>query len=291
MRKRTVALVTLVAALAAAPAIALGGPASNSQTYTDTTGEDPAGVDVSTVAVSNDDAGLITFQVDVTNRPALTADMLFQVYMDTKPGAGDPDSFGADYVLQLTQGGVALFEWNGSNYPAASSQASVAYTYGAGGPTLRVAAAALGKPATVNFVVVAVSGVAEDANGNADYTNAHGDLAPNFGTYAYDVKTTLVLTVVRVTTSPKPARAGKSFSAAFAVTRNDTGGPVPQGTVACTARVAGAALPVKARRLANGVAACSWVLPRNARGKTVRGAVTLTVEGTRVSRSFAAPIS
>jgi hypothetical protein len=291
MRKRTAVLAALVAALAAAPAIALGGASSNSQTFTDQTGEDPAGVDIASVAVSNDDAGLISFQVNVTNRPALTADMLFQVYIDTVPGVGDAQNFGADYVLQLLPGGIALFQWNGSEFPAAASQSSVSYTYAAGGPTMRVGAADLGKPTSVNIVVFAVSGIGEAANGDPDYTNAHGDLAPNFGTYTYEVKTTLTLKVVRVTTSPRPARAGKAFSAALAATRNDTGGPVPQGTVACTARIDGKTVPVKARRVTNGVAACSWTLPKTAAGRTIRGTITLSVEGARVTRSFSARVS
>ena len=288
---RTAALVALVAALSIAPAVALGGPSSNSQTYPDTTGEDPAGVDVSSVAVSNDDAGLITFQINVTNRPALTADLLYQVYSDSTSG-GDPDSYGADHVLQLTTAGVALFTWDGTNFPFASSQAGVASAYTSAGPVVRVSAAALGKPKSINFVVIAVSGVTEDASGNPDYSNAHGDLAPNFGVYTgYEVRATLTLTVVRATTSPKPARAGKPFSAAVAVTRNDTGGPLSAGSVACVARVGTATLPVRARRVANGVAACSWTLPGNARGKQVRGTITVTADGSRVTRSFSARVT
>jgi hypothetical protein len=289
---RTAALVALVLGLTVAPAVALGGAASNSQSYSDATGEDPAGIDISSIAVSNDDAGLITFQVNVTNRPALTPDLLFQLYIDTTSSGGDPESFGADYVLQLTTAGTALFKWDGSNFPFASSQAGVASAYASAGPTLRVSAAALGKPTTINFVAVAVSGVAEDANGDPDYSNAHGDLAPNFGLYTgYEVRTTLALAVVRATTSPKPARAGRPFSVGLAITRNDTGGPVETGSVACTARVGTAAIPVRARRVANGVAACSWTLPANARGKIVRGTITVTVEGTRVTRSFSARVS
>jgi hypothetical protein len=292
MRTRIAALVTLVAALVVAPAIALGGAAANSQTFPDTTGEDPAGPDVSSVVVSNDDAGLVTFQVNVTNRPTLTGDMLYQLYIDTQPGVGDTESFGADYVLQLLPSGVALFKWDGTNYPIAPSQTGVGYVYASGGPTLRVSATALGKPATFGFVVVAVSGVGEDASGNPDYSNAHGDLAPNFGIYTgYQVRTTLALRVVRATTSPKPARAGGPFSAALAVTRNDTGGPVSSGTVVCTARVGSVSVPARSRRVANGVAACTWTLPRNAGGKVIRGTITVTVEGTRVTRSFSARIA
>ena len=87
-------------ALAVVAAIALGASAavaSNAQTFTDSTGEDPAAPDITSVAVSNDDTGLVTFQVNVANRPALTPDMLFLVFVDSIPGEGDSESFGADY--------------------------------------------------------------------------------------------------------------------------------------------------------------------------------------------------
>jgi hypothetical protein len=292
MGTRPAALLALAAVLAALPAIALGGTASNSQTYPDAVGDNADGIDVSAVVVSNDDAGLLSFRIDVTNRPALTPDLLFQVYVDSRPGAGDAESFGADHVLQLTSGGVALFTWDGTNYPVAASQAGVAYSWASGGPTLRVSAAALGKPATINVVVVAVSGVTEDAAGNADYSGAHGDLAPNFGLYTgYEIRATLKLTVARTTTSPRPARAGKPFSVGLAVTRNDTGGPISSGQVTCTARVGARAVPVQARRVRNGVAACSWRLPAGAQGSVVRGTIVVAVDGVRVSRTFSARIT
>ena len=44
--------------------------------------------------VSNDDAGLITFQVNISNRPAFTDDMFLLIFMDTdqNTATGDPDS-------------------------------------------------------------------------------------------------------------------------------------------------------------------------------------------------------
>jgi hypothetical protein len=292
VRRRTIVLAVALTALVLTPTLAFGGlagVASNAQTYPDTTGEDAAAPDVTSIAVANDDAGAMSFQINVSNRPALTADMLFLIYIDSIPGAGDGQSLGADYVLQLIPAGVALFKWNGSDYPFEPSSASFAYT--TGGPTIRVSATDLGKPKTINFFVLAVSGITEDANGDPVFTDADADFAPNFGTYAYEVKTTLVLSVVNVTTSPRPARAGKAFSAALAVTRNDTSGLVLEGTVACRAKIGSVTVPVKARRLANGVAACSWTLPKNAKGKMIRGTVTLTVDGTKVTRPFSAKIT
>ena len=293
--RRTVVL-TLLAALVVVPAVAVAGSSvagANSQTFPDSTGEDPAGPDVTSVAVSNDDGGQITFRINISNRPALTPDMVLLLYIDSVQGAGDTESFGADYALQLIPAGVGLFQWNGSDYLAAPSQASVSSSYATTGATLQVSKADIGNPKAINFVVFAISGLTEDSNGDTDFTNSHADLAPDRGrgTYSYQVLTTFSLNAVGFTTTPKPPRAGKSFSVGLAVTQSDTKSFVQQGQIACRATIGGQAVPLKARRLVNGVAVCVWPIPKTATGKTVRGVIALTVEGARVKKSFSARIS
>ena len=105
MRSRLAILLALSALLVGVPA-ALGGSShatANSQTFNDSVGEDPNAPDITSIAVSNDDAGLITFQVNISNRPALTPDMLLLMFLDTDNNAatGDPDSLGADYAIDL----------------------------------------------------------------------------------------------------------------------------------------------------------------------------------------------
>ena len=57
------------------------------------------------------------------------------------------------------------------------------------------------------------------------------------------------------TTSPKPAKHGKSLIAGLAVNESDTGGPVQAGTVACTATIALKHVTTSAHGLKNGIAA------------------------------------
>ncbi len=294
--RRTVVLTLLLAALVVVPAVAVAGSSvadANSQTFSDSTGEDPAGPDVTSVVVSNDDGGQITFRINISNRPALTADMVLLLYIDSVQGAGDPDSFGADYALQLITAGAGLFQWNGSDYLTAPSQASVSSSYATTGATVHVAKADLGNPKAINFVLLVISGVTEDSSGNTDVTNAHTDIAPDRGrgTYSYRVLTTFSLKAVGFTTTPKPPRAGRSFSVGLAATQSDTGSFVQQGQIACSATIGGQAVPVKARRLVNGVAVCVWPIPRTGKGQTVRGTIALTVEGAQVKKSFSARIS
>jgi len=254
---------------------------ANSQTFTDSTGEDPLAPDITTITVSNDDAGMVTFKINISNRPALTSDMLMLLFLDTdqKATTGDTSSFGAEYAIQLIPGAVDLFKWNGSDYVGAPSQTSVTFSYDATGATIHVSAAELGGTKGFNFAL------------DPDFSKAHDDFAPDIGhgVFPYQVLTKLTLNVKAFTTGPKPAKAGKKFSASLAANESDTGGPVQAGAVACSATVGGKHLTATAHRVANGIATCSWLVPRNSKG-TLKGTVSLTVKGTTVSRPFAVKV-
>jgi hypothetical protein len=291
-------MLVLGVALVAMPAVALGGDArhdKNSVTFPDSIGEDPNAPDITSVAVSNDDAGLITFQINISNRPALTQDMFLLIFLDAdqKATTGDPQSNGADYVIELDPGSVGLFQWNGTTFVPAAAQASLTYAYGPTGATIRISAADLGKTKGLNFAALAFSGYAVDAAGNADTTNLKRDAAPDpgHGLFSYQVLTKLVLTVTAFTTAPKPAKAGRPFTASLAATENDTAGPVQAGTVGCAASIAGVRLVVVTHAVRNGVAVCVWRIPATAKGRIVRGLITLTLRGTHVTRGFSARVT
>jgi hypothetical protein len=299
MRVRTLLLLGLATLVVAVPT-ALGGSshrASNSTSFPDSTGEDAAAPDITSVNVSNDDAGMITFQVLISNRPAFTDDMFLLIFMDTDQNAstGDPDFLGADYAIQMVPGAADLFQWQTSanNYVRATSQASLTFSYAATGATLRISAADLGKTKAVKFAVLVISGLAVTATGDLDATNAHRDLAPDpgHGFNTYQVLTKLVLTVTAFTTSPKPAKAGRAFSVSMAVKENDTNGPVASGTVLCAASLAGKRIVASSHVVANGIATCVFKIPRTAKGRIIRGTIAVLVQGAQVSRPFSARIT
>ena len=293
MRSRLAILLGLATLLVGVPA-ALGGSShttANSQTFNDSVGEDASAPDITSVAVSNDDAGLITFQVNISNRPALTPDMYMLIFLDTDRNAstGATDFLGSEYAIELDPGAVTLFQWNGTDFTQASSQASLTYAY-SNGATIRVSAAELGRTKVINFGVVAVSGLTFDASGNPVFDNEHRDLAPDagHGFFSYQVLTKLVLTVTAFTTSPKPAKAGRTFSVSLAATENDTKGPVRSGTVICPATLAGKRVVAVRHVVANGIATCVWQIPKTAKGRIMRGSITLTLQGAHVTRPFTA---
>lgn len=300
LKTKRIALALTLIAVAVAPAIALGSSArsaTNSTTFPDSVGEDALAPDITNTIVSNDDAGNITLQIAVSNRPALTADMAMAIFLDTDQSSatGDPQGLipGTDYLIQLLPGQVDLFQWNGSDYVSAPSQASLTFSYDATGPIIRVSAADLGKAKVLNFALVVLSGITTDAQGNLDFTNAHRDFAPDFGhgAFTYQVLTKLTLAVTAFTTSPKPVKAGKPFSVGLAATESDTAGPVAQGHVTCVAKIAGKRVAVKSSRIVNGIAVCVWTIPKTAKGKRIQGSITLIVQDAQLSRSFSLKVT
>lgn len=292
--------VVLSAVLVALPAAAWGGAAkvsANSQTFADSVGEDPNAPDITSVAVSNDDAGAIAFKINISNRPALTSDMDVQMIFDTdnNTATGDPTAFGADYLIDLSGGQVGLYKYTTatSDYRFAGSQASLTFSYDATGAAIRISAADLGGTKVLRFAAYAASGIVLDASGNPDFTNAKFDLAPDpgHGLYTYQVLTKLTLSVEAFVYAPKPAKQGKNFVAGFSATESDTAGPVTKGTVACTATAGLKHLVALTHAVKNGVVACIWHVPLKSKGKMLRGTVTLTVQGTTVKRSFAVKIT
>ncbi len=182
-------LITTAAAVLAAGAVAASAsvmrPAGNSATFHDSVGEDPLAPDITTVTVSNDDAGLLTFRIKIANRPKLTGHMDIRVELDTdlnpNNGCGSRCD-GVDMNLDLIPGSVAVGRWRGSKWSySGKSPASLVYSYAGGTATIKVKASDL-KLTKFNFWILADS--------NSSDPNSHVDDAPdaNHGTWSYQVK-------------------------------------------------------------------------------------------------------
>ena len=296
MKARLLVIALLGAALIALPTAALGSAShstTNAKSFPDSTGEDANAPDITGIDVSNDDSGMVTFKINMPNRPALTSDMLVLVFLDTdqNPQTGDPQSFGADYLIDLESAGVFLLKWNGTTFDTAPSSTTVTFSYDASGPTIHVGVQDLNGSKGVNFGVDAISGIATDAQGAPDFTNSHDDLAPDpgHGFFNYAILTKLTLKQTAFTYTPKPAKSGAALTATLAATESDTAGPVKNGTIACVATIKGVRLRAT-HSLANGVASCFWKLAKTSKGKTLVGKISITVKGTTISKSFTTKI-
>ncbi len=300
--------VTVVACIAV-PAVAVGAQtplgtssptvaAANSATFQDSTGEDPLAPDITSIVVSNNDAGIITFRINVPNKPQLGRDMATVLFVDSDQNAstGDPDSLGADYVIQLLLGEAVLFRWDGTDFsarPGDPPQGSLAYTW-AGGATLTISSVELGNTKRLNFSTIVLSGiVVDETTGDLDFANAKRDFAPGglTGFYPYEVKIGKPTLLVRrfAPTPAKPA-AGKSFSLRLQAARSDTGALLQGGRVTCVGRVGSAALRARSGGFVGREAVCTWGIPARAKGKTFRGSVTIVFEGLRATRTFSGRI-
>jgi hypothetical protein len=290
------AIAVAVVALPAAASGALSGPAApaaNSTTYQDSVGEDPAAPDITTIVASNDDAGTITFRINVPNRQQLTQDLvtILDIDSDANQATGDPDNFGADFILQYILGEAILFKWNGSDYALSATQSSLTSSWSSG-PTFKINASDLNNTRRFAFDALVVSGVVFDQNtGAIDCSNCKRDFSPLIGLYPYELQITKPTLVVK-SMKPTPAKpvAGRPFTLRLVAARSDTGAAVQNGRVTCVGRLGSARLKAQVQRVQGGAATCTWNLPATAKGKTFRGSVSVAFEGLKASQSYAGKV-
>lgn len=284
------ALALLPAAASGAPA-APAAPAANSVTYQDSTGENPDAPDITTIVVSNNDAGLITFRINVPNRPTFTRDMLIALEVDTdnNPQTGNED--GADYAIELVLGEAFLYRWDGTSFtrrPGDPPFTSLRFSY-RGGVSITISRAELGNTSRFRFSVVVISGATfDEETGEIDLSTAVADFAPAIGAglYSYEVKIAKpTLVVRRVVTVPVEVKAGQLLTLRMTVARSDTGATIKSGRVTCQGRAGGAALKATTAGVQGGAVVCVWQIPANAKGKTFSGRATVVFEGLRATGS------
>ena len=292
-----VALPTVASGALSSP-VAPQAQAANSMTYQDSSGENPAAPDITTLTVSNTDAGVIQFRVTIPNRAQLSQDMLLLLFVDSdaNPQTGDPTELGAEYVIEIFGGEAALFRWDGTNFTRRAGDppaTSLIFAY-QGGATVTITAAELGNTKKFGFSFIAVSGVTVDpATGDVDFTNAVADIAPaaGAGLYQYEVRITPPTLVVRsLRGTPRNPTAGRTFTLRLVAARSDTGAVVQNGRVTCVGRIGNARLRAQVQRVQGGAATCTWNLGPAAKGKRFRGSVAVAFEGLRASRSFSGKV-
>ena len=298
MRSKILLIAALGGLLVALPSAALGGAAQNDgeqRTYADSIGEDATAPDITSVVVSNDDAGMITFKVNISNRPALTADMSIQLVLDTDQlsTTGDPGVPGGDYLIELDPGSVGLFKWNGSDYAFATSQTSLTYAYDATGATIRISAADLGKTKGMNFQVFAASGI---ARGRKRQPGLHEcPRRPRARSWTRPLqlqgRDEAVAERARVHDVAEAGEERQELRRGPRRQRERHGRAGPGGNRhLCGDGLVQAHRPAgsRAQERDRGVrlAPCE-----DSKGKTIRGTVTVTVQGVKVTRSFTAKIT
>jgi hypothetical protein len=287
-----------IVASAGAGSSAVARSTANSKTYKNTAGRDARAPHITSITVSNTDAGLIRFNIRIPSRRQLSADMFMELWIDADQNTrtGSPNFAGVDYVIQLVQGEINLYHWDGTNFTRRlgdPSATTLDYSFRSGA-TISISAAELGNTRALRFLADAASGIVIDQDTGAfDDANAHVDVAPNAGggLYEYDVKMRPPkLQVKKLAATPSAPRAGGTFSLALSLARSDSHAAIRDGVVTCSGRAGGSTLTPTAAHFVRSAAVCSWRIPAGSAGKPFSGSVAVVFEGIRVARGVSARI-
>jgi hypothetical protein len=188
-------------------ALVLAGVAA-ADTFTDSTGEDPASADISTVTVTNDPAAkTIQFKVAIANMPTMEDGAAIAIYLDTDRDQTTGGSYGAESEFTFDNTGGELAIWDGAEFaPSAATDATSSYANGV--LSVQFLAADIGSPSGFNFVVETVRG--------SDPNNPSLDEAPDSGFWSYTLHTATspppptTTTPTSTSTTPTPTPPGKT---------------------------------------------------------------------------------
>ncbi len=267
MRRTIVTLLSLAALVAAGTVQAAPSPAE----FTDPTGDAGPGPDITRTVVSVDDAGLISFRIEIPNRPTLIDGQFVAVEIDADANADSGSSSGTEVIVLGGPGGFGLGRWNGSAFGDPVRPASLGFSYNAGIATLTINRSDLGLAGdTLRFW----AGTSDNTDDPANF-----DPAPEFGLYTYSLSEKPTIRSIVVPASALLPQPGKTVSARGIQLRLTNDEIVNPDTITCTLKVAGKTL----KPLAGG---CKWKIPATAAGKRGTLTVELTYESETVTQRY-----
>jgi hypothetical protein len=252
--------------------------ASARQTYDDAIEDVVSAPDICMFNLVTNDNRMVIVALHIHDRVELMPGDSYRVHFDTdaSEATGAPAEAGplagADFMVDVSGASPTLNRWDGATFAAVVPQPSMTRRWSEeyGGPMLTIPRNALGGPSRIRFVFSTAN--AEDR-----------DLAPDRGAWSYAV-TPFALTATNLRLGA--AHAGRRFTASMMVMRSDFETALDRGAIACRASAGRSKLSGRGR-FDRGRAACSWTIPRTARGKLVRGSISARFDGATASRSFA----
>ena len=230
------------------------------------------------MTVPADDAGMLTFKVDIANRPTLSPSFVLAVDInaDSNPLTGETanGAGGIDYLLLLKDGQSMLGRWNGSGFERIPATTALA------GPTsVAVRAGDLGVTGSFQFWV----GVFDDANDPQNW-----DPAPEAGAFTYSLQAAATAPATAAAPTIKSVvypgtlllpRAGKILSARGVRLGLDDGEVVSPDSMTCVLKLAG-------KTIAPVAGGCKWRIPLSAKGKTGTLRITATYKGQTTNQAL-----
>lgn len=296
-----VGVLTAACVLSAAAGTAVAGSAA----FTDPAGDAGVAADITAVAINDNAAtGLVTVTVTAGGYASAITDnsgRTVQVYLDTdrNPATGSLDQGGTEYCLQADRDagnyGWWFERWDGAKYVDVPSTPGMNFARSGDTLTWTFSKTDIGGATGFNFS-------AWSAVFDANDTLVAEDNAPDAGTWTYALSATAppppATTTVPLTPVPSPAPAtptpafkplvgapatipakpvaGARFTVAFPVTRSDTRAPLTAGKMVCDPSVNGKVI-THAESFKGGQAKLSFVIPKSAKGQTLKVKVTINV--------------
>lgn len=255
---------------------------SAQEAFADPENDHEAAPDITAAQVTDSKEEWLRFAISTPNYETLRDQTLVVLSIDTDNRAATGE-YGAEVTISSSGGEVQLFRWDASREWVKDDPATrVRSRNAAGVVTFEVHRSELGNPKRVGFRVTSAS--IDSSTGRA----VAFDQAPNsspFWRYAFTNIPGVRLVAGKAFGTPASARAGEPFAVSLPVRSSDTGRRITSGSVVCRVRVGGK----KVRALASVVAGsgrCSFVVPASAAEKTVRGSITVLVNGKSVTADF-----
>lgn len=283
----------IIAAFAAAIAVAAAG-AAGGRRYADPRDDSGTAPDITDVSVGSDDAGLISIGVAFANRTVLDADDGMVVALDTDRQLATGDN-GLDYAVGVDEGSTPFVQaWSEAREDWVDvTPRSFRYHWDAGTATIQIDRSELGWTAGFQFFVGSWDSAADEPS----------DVAPSTDdrwSYSLHLPFALRLRPDAFDLTGKP-KAGKPFSLAAQVVREDTGATLHAGKVTCAATVGGKRLKTSTKPHFFSItmsdesgdftqAVCDWRLPKATKGRMLRASVTVSLAGSSAKRTFGAKV-
>lgn len=269
-------------------------PAASSS-FTDPTGDSGGGPDVTTVQVSDDESGKITFTATIPNRQTLSDQDGVAAFFDTDSNSNTGGNGGFEYEVGWISGEQVLLHWDGAQFSVVSpAPASFSASYKDGVATFGIDKADFGGSTAFDFVVTTTGDTGDSTadrapDGSAVWAYPSGGTStpppsppPPPGSPPPPAGVTLTASKFTV---GKP-HSGHRFTVSMVVRVKETNVAV-KTAVSCAASVAGK--PIRATRkgsVLSGHASCTWQLPAGSKGKLLRGSITASYLGAKIRKSF-----
>ena len=243
--------------------------------------------DITSVQVSNAANGVITFQVRIANHATLPPRSRIAVLfdLDRRQATGFPGGFEYAFSHEIDDAGQAQLKFERWDEPNLEFDllptTGLVSEFSNGVYTFRIPRGRLENTILFEFGMYAA------ALNLAALNKSAVDDAPNTELWSYELVGLPAprLSTQRLLVRPAKPVAGRSFTVQALVRRSDTGATVTAGSVSCTARVG--TMRLRARGGFGGERAqCVVSVPRTAKGKTLRGTLTVRAAGTSLSRPF-----